>query len=77
MTDADGRSVLKVYVTAVPDNGKANEAVLKLLAKAWKLPKTTFSIVRGATHRRKVLEIVGDTVALKQQVKSILDEARK
>ena len=69
---ADGGSVLKVYVTAVPDQEKANVAVIKLLAKAWKFPKTAFSVVRGATQRRKVIEIVGDSSVLLTKIQSIL-----
>lgn len=57
---ADGSSVLKVSVTAVPEGGKANAALIKLLAKAWKLPKTSLSVASGATSRRKVLLVSGD-----------------
>ncbi|GAA0573875.1 DUF167 family protein [Caenispirillum bisanense] len=62
--EADGGHVLKVAVTAVPENGKANEALIKLLAKEWKLPKTAFTLVAGATDRRKTLHIAGDPAAL-------------
>lgn len=58
--DADGTIVLKVQVTAPPESGKANAALIKVLAKAWKLPKTSLSIVSGATSRRKVVRIGGD-----------------
>ena len=44
--DADGRPFLKVAVTAVPEDGKANEAVIKLFAKEFHLPKSSFSIAR-------------------------------
>ena len=56
--------VLKVAVTAVPENGKANAALIALLAKFWKLPKSAFEIESGATDRRKVLLIEGDADAL-------------
>ncbi|EKV30345.1 hypothetical protein C882_4304 [Caenispirillum salinarum AK4] len=58
--DADGGRVLKVAVTAVPENGKANQALVKLLAKVWKLPKSAVSITAGATDRRKTLLIESD-----------------
>lgn len=58
--DADGTAVLKVQVTAIPEAGKANEALVKLLAKTWKLPKTSLSVVSGATSRRKVVRIAGE-----------------
>ena len=55
--DAEGRVRLLVGVTAPPENGKANKAVIKLLAKAWRLPKSAFDVVAGATDRNKVLAI--------------------
>lgn len=72
----DGNVVLKVYATAVPDDGKANAAVINLLAKTWKLPKTSLAILRGVTHRQKVLEIIGDPAILKQKIQSYLMELR-
>ncbi|MCA1940410.1 MAG: DUF167 family protein [Caenispirillum bisanense] len=62
--DADGGHVLKVAVTAVPENGKANEALIKLLAKEWRLPKSAFTLVSGATDRRKTLLVAGDSAVL-------------
>lgn len=62
--DADGAIHLKVTVTTVPEDGKANAALLKLLAKTWKLPKTSLTVASGATSRRKVVQIAGDPAAL-------------
>lgn len=62
--DAEGASMLKVTVTAAPEAGKANAALIKLLAKAWKLPKTSLSIASGATSRHKVVLISGEPEAL-------------
>ncbi len=59
-TDAAGRAVLKVRVTEAPEGGKANAAVIKLLAKAWKLPKGALKVVAGAKNRRKTLLVEGD-----------------
>jgi uncharacterized protein (TIGR00251 family) len=58
--DADGAACLKVAVTAPPEGGKANTAMLKLLAKTWKLPKTSLMVASGATSRRKVVHVAGD-----------------
>lgn len=49
--------VVRVYVTAVPEGGKANAAVQKLLAKALGVPKTQLELIRGATGRDKVFRI--------------------
>lgn len=53
----DGGEVLKAGVTTVPEGGKANQALIKLLSKSWKIPKSAFDIVQGATDRNKVLVI--------------------
>jgi len=58
--DAAGRGVLKVRVTEAPEGGKANAAVVKLLAKAWKLPKGALRVTAGAKDRRKTLLVAGD-----------------
>lgn len=58
--EADGGTVLKVSVTAVPEDGKANAALIKLLSKEWRVAKSSIDIVQGATDRRKVLHITGD-----------------
>ena len=49
--------ILLVRVTATPENGKANQAVLKLLSKALGLPRTSLEIVRGGNARTKVIAI--------------------
>ena len=63
-TDATGRAVLKVRVTAPPEGGKANVALIKLLAKAWKLPKGALRVVAGGKDRRKTLLVEGDPAEL-------------
>ena len=58
--EAGGGIVLKIGVTAVPENGKANAALVKMLAKAWKVPKGNIAIAAGTTDRRKTLHIATD-----------------
>ncbi len=58
--DAGGKAVLKISVTAPPEGGKANQAVIALLAKAWRQPKGSFRITAGAGARRKRLHVAGD-----------------
>ena len=48
---------LKVSVTAVPEAGKANKAVIELLAEELKLPKSQIEIVRGLTAKIKQVKI--------------------
>ena len=52
---ADG--FLKVYVTAAPEGGRANQAVAALLAKHLGVPKSDIEIVRGHRGRDKVIEV--------------------
>lgn len=66
--DAEGGRVLKVSVTAPADKGKANAAVVKLLAKEWGLAKSDMAIVQGAAARTKTLLIRGDGVALMRRL---------
>jgi uncharacterized protein (TIGR00251 family) len=61
------QSSLKAHLTAPPIDGAANEALQELLAKQLALPKHAISIVRGATSRKKVVEITGLTLADIQQ----------
>lgn len=49
--------LIRVYVTVVPEDGKANQAVVKLLAKALGVAKTRLKLVRGATSRDKVFRV--------------------
>ena len=57
--DAEGRPVLKVRVRARPIEGEANAALLKLLAKTLKLPKSAVALQRGGQSRLKMIEIDG------------------
>jgi len=56
----DGGTALRARVTAVPEKGKANAALIKLLAKAWKLPRNSLTVAAGAQDRRKTVHIAGD-----------------
>jgi hypothetical protein len=62
--EVGGARVLKVAVTVPPEDGKANRAVIELLAKEWQMPKSAFSIASGATGRRKSVAIAGDAGAI-------------
>ena len=64
--DEQGGRVLKIMVTAPPEDGKANKAVIALLAKRLKLPKSAIELASGETARRKTLLIDGDEGLLAQ-----------
>ena len=54
---------LCVTVNAPPVDGKANEAVVRLLASIFKIPRSAVTIVRGETGRKKTLCIAGISAA--------------
>ena len=68
---ADGTCVLRLRVRAVPENGKANAAVIQLLAKALSLPKSAVTLVAGDTARLKTVQIDGDPADLAARVAAL------
>lgn len=48
-----------IRVTAAPVDGRANEAVTRLLAKRLKVGRRAVTIVQGHHSRRKVVEVQG------------------
>lgn len=51
---------LKIQVTASPERGRANAAVVEVLSEALDLPRRAIRIVAGETSPLKTVEIVGD-----------------
>jgi uncharacterized protein len=70
--EADGARVLKVAVGAPPEDGKANDAVIALLAKAVRLPRRDFAVTSGAAARRKTVLVAGDPAALLPRLGALL-----
>jgi uncharacterized protein len=54
-----GESGLRVWVTAPPADGEANDALIEAVAKAVGIAPSRISIVRGHSSRDKTLSIVG------------------
>ena len=54
---ADGS--LKVYVTAPPEDGRANEAVVEVIAEWLGVKRREVEIIRGAACRNKVIRVSG------------------
>jgi len=50
---------LRVRLTALPVDGAANEALVGFLAERLGVPKRQVEVVRGATSRQKVVEVLG------------------
>ena len=49
----------RVRVAAVPERGKANEAVIEFLAQRLELPEESIELVSGHSSRDKVVEVTG------------------
>ena len=60
MRTADGGWTLKACVTAVPEAGRANDALVRLLAKQWGVPRSAVTVAAGAVERNKILHVSGD-----------------
>jgi uncharacterized protein (TIGR00251 family) len=67
-TLAPGTASLKVAVNAPPIDGRANDAVIALLAETWHLPKSSFGIVKGTTSRTKTMAIAGEPAAIAERI---------
>jgi len=52
-------AVWKVRVAASPERGKANEAVLALLAETLAVPRSSVTLVSGGGSRDKIVELAG------------------
>lgn len=53
--DAAGKTWLKVKLRTAPEDGKANKALIVLLAKHFGCPKSSLTIVSGETSRHKLV----------------------
>ncbi len=69
--DARGHAWLAVRLTAPPEAGKANAALIKLLARRWRLPARDLRVVSGATARRKVLHVQGPPERLLAELQAV------
>jgi hypothetical protein len=58
-TDAKDMIWLQAQVRAVPEKGRANEALIQLLAKTLSIPTSRIALATGDTSRLKQLRIAG------------------
>jgi uncharacterized protein len=68
----DGRVWLAVRLTAPPADGAANDALVRLLAKALGVAKRDVTLASGATSRLKRLQISGDPARLAGALDTII-----
>ena len=59
LVEVEEDGLVRVRVTAVPERGKANEAVVRLLADRLRVSKSSVSISKGQRGRNKTVSIKG------------------
>lgn len=67
--DSHDRFMIKIYVRTAPEDGKANQAVIDLLAKEWHLKKSQIVIKQGFTEPFKKIQILGEADLLLEHFK--------
>jgi uncharacterized protein (TIGR00251 family) len=65
----------KVSVAAAPEAGRANEAVLRLVAETLSLPRRSVTLVSGQAARDKIVELAG--VSLEETERRLASAGRK
>ena len=73
---ADGRSVVKARVRAVPSEGAANAALIRLVAQVLDTAPRNVSLVGGASARLKRVKVLGNGAALAAALEQRLGRPR-
>ena len=71
VANADGKKLLDVKVTAAPDKGAANRAVIKMLAHEIQVAKSSVRPASGETSRDKGLEGVQNEAAIRNVLEGL------
>lgn len=66
--DEKGQKILRIKVTALPEDGKANEALIKLLSKTFHIPQSRISLIRGGASRIKQIQIDGEIEEVEKEL---------
>ncbi|MBB3594472.1 hypothetical protein FHX08_004876 [Rhizobium sp. BK529] len=70
-SDGEGGMLLKARVTAAPEKGKANKALIALIAKSLGIAKSSVELISGDTSRNKILRIDGDPEDLIRKLEAL------
>ena len=63
---------MKVSVTAPPAENRANDALIALLAKEWRLPRRDLTLAGGGKSRDKLVHIAGEPRSLLKRIAATL-----
>ena len=69
-----GEAVLKARVRALPEDGRANQALERLVARWLKVPPSFVSVAQGGKSRVKQILIEGDAATLLRLIDARLAE---
>ncbi|MCF4165385.1 DUF167 domain-containing protein [Zavarzinia compransoris] len=75
VTGADGRTAVAIKLNAPPVDGAANDALIRFLADALDVPKSSVAIRSGHTSRQKLVQIQGAATVLLQRLDKWLTPA--
>ncbi|MGI9414679.1 MAG: DUF167 family protein [Hyphomicrobiales bacterium] len=70
----DGSVSLKLRVRAQPEKGKANKAVISLLAKALRCARSNLEVTAGLKDRTKTVVIGGEAADLARRLDDLIDD---
>ena len=68
VAECDGEVVLKARVRALPEDGRANAALQKLMAKWLSVPRSSVQVIQGGKSRLKQIAIDGDVRTLASRI---------
>lgn len=68
----DGNQYLKVKIRAIPEDGAANESIIKIIAKALKIPKSDIELKTGQKRRTKCLLVKNKNLDIEAIIKALL-----
>lgn len=68
---SDGRAVIAVRVRAVPEDGKANDALLQVIARSLDVRVSDCALESGGKSRLKSVSVKGDPDALSRKLESL------
>jgi uncharacterized protein YggU (UPF0235/DUF167 family) len=69
-----GETVLRARVRALPEEGRANQALERLVARWLKLPPSSVSVAQGGKSRMKQVLVEGDPEAIVRLIEGRLAE---
>ena len=70
-TESSGTSHLKARVRAAPESGKANAALIDLIAEVLGVSRSHVALIGGEKARLKIVAVTGDTSALAAKLESL------